>query len=148
MNKYNAKDWSVVIDGSFYVTGFDEDMFSVEKDEAVGEFSIGAQGDAVFNEINNDVHTVTLTLQATSPSNKTLIDMYNSRKSFSISITNKNLDRMISGSNAIITEAPSVEGGTEAGSMEYTIQMADGKIAAYSSQATNTASGPRIPAAR
>lgn len=66
-SQYNAKDWSVTFDGT-YITGFSEEMVTGAKDEEFFSSSVGAQGDAIMNEINNDLGTVSITLQATSPS--------------------------------------------------------------------------------
>lgn len=123
---YNAKDWSVIVNGTTYITGFDEDMFSYEKDEAYGEFSVGALGDAMFNETNNDLHTFTITLQHTSPSVRFLIDLMNNREIFSIYAINKKLGRKMGGEYGRITEAPEQSAGAEGEALEFKIQVADG----------------------
>ena len=43
---YNAKDTSVVVDG-VHITSLGEDMISIEKEEALAENVVGAQGDVV-----------------------------------------------------------------------------------------------------
>lgn len=125
--KYNANDWSLQL-GSYYVTGYDEDMFTIEKDEGKGEYVIGAQGDAIFNETNNTLHTLTVTLQATSPAVAKLLDLFNDGEEFSVNAINKKLGREFVGEYARVTEAPSMEAGAEAGSVEFTIQIADGMM--------------------
>ena len=125
---YNAKDWSVIVNGSTYITGFDEDMFSFSKDENIGEYSVGACGDALFNEMNNDLHTFTITLQHTSPSVQFLLDLMNNREMFSIYAINKKLGRKMGGEYGRITEAPEQSAGTEGEALEFTIQVADGRI--------------------
>lgn len=124
-SKYNAKDWSLQINGR-YITGFDEDMFSWEKDEAYGEYVTGAQGDSMFNETNNDLHTLTITLQPTSPSANYLFDLMNSRTEFSVLAINKSLKKRLGGEHARVTEAPPVEAAAEGNPLEFTIQVADG----------------------
>ena len=52
--KYNAKDTTVTVNG-VNITGFGEDMLSVEKDEEFFSTSVGAQGDVVKSEINNSL---------------------------------------------------------------------------------------------
>lgn len=126
--KYNAKDWSLILNNNYYITGFDEDMFTFEKDEANGEYKYGACGDAMFNETNNTLHTLTITLQPTSPSNRVLIDLNNSKEEFSVYGINKALGRRLGGEYARVTEAPSIEAAAEGNPMEYTIQVADGRI--------------------
>jgi hypothetical protein len=124
-SKYNAKDWSLQIN-TRYITGFDEDMFTWEKDEAYGEFSVGAQGDAMFNETNNDVHTLTVTLQPTSPSVDYMFELLNKRAEFSVLGINKKLRQRFGGEHARITEAPSIEAAAEGNPLEFVIQVADG----------------------
>ena len=124
---YNAKEWSVIVNGDTYITGFDEDMFSYEKDEAFGEYSVGACGDAMFNEVNNDLHTFTITLQHTSPSARYLIDLMNDREVFSIYAINKKLGRKMGGEYGRVTEAPEQSASAEGESLEFKIQVADGK---------------------
>ena len=64
---YNAKDWSATFD-SVALTGFGEEMITGSKDEEMFSSSVGAQGDSIMNEVNNDLGTISITLQATSPS--------------------------------------------------------------------------------
>lgn len=124
--RYNAKDWSLTVDGN-YITGFDEDMFSWEKDEAFGEYTVGACGDAMFNEMNNDLHTLTMTLQPTSPSVPYLIRLQNSREEVPIYGINKALGLRIGGEHGRVTEAPAIEAAAEGNPLEFVIQVADGK---------------------
>lgn len=124
---YNAKEWSVIVKGDTYITGFDEDMFSYSKDEAFGEYSVGACGDAMFSETNNDLHTFSITLQHTSPSVPLLIDLMNNREVFSIYAINKKLGRKMGGEYARVTEAPEQAGSATGEPLEFTIQVADGK---------------------
>lgn len=125
---YNAKEWSLIVNGDTYITGFDEDMFSYEKDEAFGEYSVGALGDAMFNETNNDLGTFTITLQHTSPSIPFLIDLMNKREMFSIYAINKKLGRKVGGEYGRVTEAPEVSAGAEGEPLEFSVQVADGTI--------------------
>ncbi len=124
--RYNAKDTSLTI-GGVYITGYAEDsMLTWEKSEARGEFVYGAQGDAVFNETNNDLHTLTVTLMKTSPQFGYMLDLQNSREFFPVRGINKKLGISFGGDYGVIAEAPSLELGAEAGDAEFTIQVADG----------------------
>lgn len=124
-SKYNAKDWSLQLGGR-YITGFDEDMFTWEKDEALGEYAVGAQGDAMFNETNNDLHTLTVTLQPTSPSVNYMFELLNNREEFPVLGLNKKMGRSFGGEHGRITEAPSIEAAAEGNPLEFVIQVADG----------------------
>lgn len=123
--RYNAKDTSLSID-SVFITGFGEDMLTWEKAESYGEFVYGAQGDAVFNETNNDLHTLTITLMKTSPQYGYLMDLQNRGAFFPVRGINKKLGVCFGGDYGAITEAPSLDLGAEAGEGEFTIQVADG----------------------
>ncbi len=61
MTSYNAKD-CVITWGNMYLTGLGEDMVTGAKDEEMFSTSVGAQGDVIVNEINNDLGTVTITV--------------------------------------------------------------------------------------
>ena len=128
--EYNASDWSITVTspslGTFAVTGFDEDMFSYEKDEANGEHVVGALGDVIYNKRNNKLHTLGVTLQATSPCVPNLITLGNTGEEFSVALINKSLGLRMGGSHARVTEAPAIEGSAEASPMEFNIQIADG----------------------
>lgn len=126
---YDAKQWSVVAkssQGTHYVTGFDEDMFTWEKSEANGEYVYGACGDAMYNKTHNGLHTLSMNLQPTSPSNAYFIALNNSDEEFSIYAINKALGLRIGGENARVTEAPSIEGAATGNPMSYTIQVPQG----------------------
>ena len=58
--KYNAKDTTVTVNG-VNITGFGEDMLSIEKDEEFFSTSVGAQGDVVKSEnINSTISYIFL----------------------------------------------------------------------------------------
>ena len=65
ITKYNAKDCVVTVD-DVYITGLGETMVTGEKDEDNATPVVGAQGDVVVNEINNDLGTITVVVQGTS----------------------------------------------------------------------------------
>lgn len=80
---YNAKDTSVVVDG-VHITSLGEDMISIEKEEALAENVVGAQGDVVRSEINNSIYNITITVQATSPQREFLMSLKNRTEPFPI----------------------------------------------------------------
>lgn len=113
ITKYNAKDCTVTVDGVF-ITGLGEDMISWEKDEAYFETSVGAQGDIVKNEINNGIHTLSITVQQTSPQYGYLLGLAKRSEPFPVWVVNKPLGLKLGGTKANIAEAPEISLGASA----------------------------------
>lgn len=125
INKYNAKDCAITVNGIF-ITGLGEDMISWEKEEAYFENVVGAQGDIVQSEINNDIHTLTITVQPTSPQLSLLIKLAKSKELFPVWVINKALGIRLGGTQAAVMEAPSISLGSTAEDMEFSICVYDG----------------------
>lgn len=125
--KYNAKDTSVVV-GDVYITGLGEDMISIEKDEALAENVVGAQGDVIRSEINNSLYTVTVTVQVTSPQLSYLLSLKNESEPFSLWVINKALGVRAGGTMAMISEMPEIALGSEAEDIEIAFTVYDGDI--------------------
>lgn len=124
VTQYNAKDCVITVDG-VYITGLGETMVTGEKDEEFFSTTVGAQGDVVVNESNNQLGSITLTVQATSPQKAYLIGLAKSRAIFPIWVTNKSIGERFGGTKASIKNFPSIEQGTEAGDREFEIQVFD-----------------------
>jgi len=122
--EYNAKDCTVMVNNVF-ITGLGEDMVTGEKDEEFFSTSVGAQGDTVKNEINNDLGTITLGVQVTSPQKKMLMDLCKQSASFPIWVVNKTLGERFGGTQANIKNYPEMARGTEAEDMEFEFQVFD-----------------------
>lgn len=129
VTSYDAKSYTVAIDG-IHITGLGEDMVSFEKEEAYFEPVVGAQGDIVVSEVNNDIHTITLTIQPTSPMKPFLLRKLTSRELFSIWVTSKAMGERFGGSKARIQEMPEIARGAEAEDIEITICVFDGVVEA------------------
>lgn len=129
ISRYNAKDTAVVVDG-VYITGLGEDMISWEKEEQYFEPVVGAQGDIVKSEINNDIYTLTITVQPTSPQLSHLISLKDRKDPFPIWCINKELGLTIGGSKANIMEMPSISLGATAEDLEVSFAVFDGTIKA------------------
>ncbi len=125
--RYNAKESVVVVDG-VYITGLAEDFWSFEKQEALAENVVGAQGDVVRSEINNDLWDATITVQATSPQAGFLFSLKKRTEPFPLWNINKSLGRREGGSMAMMTEAPSEEQGATVGDLEFVFTVYDGDI--------------------
>lgn len=125
LTKYNAKDCVVTVDGT-YITGLGEDMISWEKEEAYFETSVGAQGDIVKNEINNDIHTLTVTVQQTSPQYGFLIGLSNRSEPFPVWVSNKSLGITVGGTMANVAEAPEIALGASAEDASFSFTVFDG----------------------
>ena len=125
-SQYNAKQVSVVIEdgnSTVNITGFGEDMVTGEKDEELSSFSVGAQGDVVDSAINNDLGTISLTVQRTCPQKNYLLSLKN--KVFGIWVTDKNLNERYGGSKAKLKNIPEMTHGAEAEDMTFEIQVID-----------------------
>lgn len=125
ISRYNAKDCSVIIDG-VYITGLGEDMISWEKEEAFFETVVGAQGDVVKSEINNSLHTLTVTVQPTSPQLAYLLALRKRNEAFPVWVVNKPLGLRLGGTKANISEMPEIALGAEAEDVEIAFTVFDG----------------------
>lgn len=124
VRRYNPKETTVTF-GGYFITGFGEDMITASKDEDFVETSVGAQGDVVVNEINNQIGTVSITLQNTSPSKKTLTDAARTRKIAPLWVENDTIGVKVGGAYAQIINYPENELGTTAGDLTYEFRVFD-----------------------
>lgn len=124
ITKYNAKDCVITVDG-VYITGLGEDMVSGEKDEDNVSPVVGAQGDVVVNEINNDLGTITVTVQGTSPQKKFLLDLAKSKKIVPIWVNNKSIGEKMGGTKAVVLKTPALEQGAELADREFEFKVFD-----------------------
>lgn len=127
ISTYNAKDCSVIVN-DVYITGLGEDMISIEKEEALAENVVGAQGDIVRSEINNSIYNISVTVQITSPQFKHLINLKNSADFFPVWVVNKALGVRAGGSKSKIVEMPEIALGATAEDVEITFCVYDGDI--------------------
>lgn len=123
-SKYNAKDTTVTVNG-VNITGFGEDMLTIEKDEELFSTSVGAQGDVVKSEINNPLGTSTLTVQVTSPQYPYLLKLAKQSDPFPFWYTNKSLGERSGGTMANIKNYPEIARGAEAEDVEFEFQIFD-----------------------
>lgn len=125
--RYNAKDTAIVVDG-VYITGLGEDMWSFEKEEALAENVVGAQGDIVRSEINNSIYNATITVQTTSPQVNFLFSLKDRKEPFPLWMINKALGRREGGSMAMMSEMPEDALGAEAEDLEFVFTVYDGDV--------------------
>ena len=125
--RYNAKDTSIVVDG-VHITGLGEDMWSFEKEEALAENSVGAQGDVVRSEINNPIYNATIVVQSTSPQVNFLYSLKDRTEPFPLWMINKTLGRREGGAMAMVTEFPEDALGAQAEDLEFVFTVYDGSI--------------------
>ena len=121
---YNAKDWSVTYGGVF-ITGFGEEMITASKDEEMFTTSVGAQGDTVMNEQNNDLGTITLNLQATSPSVAYLKKCAKAGKVLPLWCNNLKLKETVGGTMARIKNYAELTAAQEAEDLSFDFQVFD-----------------------
>lgn len=123
---YNAKDSSAIADG-VYLTGFGEDKLEFEPNEDSFEYEVGADGDVIVSESNDRTATIKVMLQATSPSNRHLMALHNSKKTFSFFVISKRggITEKAGGALARILKAPTGSLGKTAEDREYEIVVFD-----------------------
>lgn len=123
-SSYNAKDCTVTVN-NVYITGLGENMISGSKDEEFFSPAVGAQGDVIINEVNNEMGTIELTVQATSPQKGYLLQLARERTMFSIWAVNKTIGERMGGTRARIKNYPDLSNGTEAEDRTFEIQVFD-----------------------
>lgn len=121
---YDANDCVITV-GGVYITGLGEDMVSCEKDEDNFTTNVGAQGDVVINRSNNQLGTITVTVQGTSPQKDYLLGLAKSGAMFDIWVINKSINEKVGGSKAMIKKPPTLEQGAELADREFEIQVFD-----------------------
>lgn len=121
---YDPKDCVVMV-GGVYITGLGEDMVSCEKDEDNFSTAVGAQGDVVVNRSNNQLGTITVTVQGTSPQKDYLLGLAKSGSMFDIWVINKSINEKVGGSKAMMKKPPTLEQGAELADREFEIQVFD-----------------------
>lgn len=126
ITQYNAKDCVITVD-NVYITGLSEDMVTGAKDEEFFSTAVGAQGDVIINEVNNDLGTITITVQATSPQKAYLINLAKSGAIVPIWVVNnsENFKERMGGTKARIKNYPELAQGTEAEDREFEFQVFD-----------------------
>lgn len=121
---YNPKDCVITV-GGVYITGLGEDMVSCEKDEDNFSTAVGAQGDVVVNQSNNQLGTITVMVQGTSPQKDYLLGLAKSQTMFDIWVINKSINEKVGGTKAMIKKPPTLEQGVELSDREFEIQVFD-----------------------
>lgn len=125
VTRYNAKDCVVTVDG-MYITGLGEDMISWAKEEDYFEPKVGAQGDVLVSETNNDIYNLTITVQPTSPQFGRLLSLAKRNDFFPVWVINKALNIRLGGTKAKIKSAPEIALGAAADDVEFGICVFDG----------------------
>ena len=123
-SQYNAKDWSAQFGGVF-ITGFGEEMITGAKDEELFSSSVGAQGDAIMNEINNDLGTISINVQATSPSVPYLKQCAKAGTIAPLWCNNLKLGETIGGEIARIKNYAEIAAAQEAEDLTFEFQVYD-----------------------
>lgn len=125
MKTYDARKVTTVVD-SVVAQGFqDGDMVSFSKDSDYVEVVVDAQGQASAALNNDNMGTITINLSSSSPFNKKMMQLANSRKQFPISI--KHDTERAWGTKAFVQKTPDGSFGKGTGSRSYTIKVLDYK---------------------
>ena len=124
MQTYNAKDCVITWNG-YFLTNLGEDMVTGSKDEELFSTGVGAQGDVIVSEMNNDLGTVTVTVQATCPQRPQLIADAKAGVIAPLWVNNKNLGTSFGGTQARIKNFPEYSFSQEAEDIEFEFQVFD-----------------------
>ena len=124
ITQYNAKDCVITV-GGVYTTGLGEDMVTGEKDEDNVSPVVGAQGDVVVNEINNDLGTITISVQGTSPQLSYLKRLAKTKEMVDVWVNNKSIGEKFGGSKAMVKKTPNLEQGAELADREVEFVVFD-----------------------
>ena len=129
LTRYNAKDCTVSV-ANVAITGLGATMVTGEKDEEFFTPMVGAQGDIVKSVINNELGTVTITVQPTSPQKSHLLGLAKQTETFPLWVTNPGLRERFGGSQASLKNYPSMSHGAEAEDMEFVFTVFDYAVTA------------------
>ena len=121
---FDSKDLTVTVDG-VNITGLGEDGASGEKDEEFFSTSYGVQGDCVKSVTNNDLGTITLSVQKTSPQYAYLLGLAKRRGHIPIWCRNKNTGEVFGGTQAALKNYPASENGMEHSDGEFEFAVFD-----------------------
>lgn len=124
VKQYDPKDCVITV-GGVYITGLGEDMVSCSKDEDNFSTNVGAQGDVVVNRSHNQLGTITITVQGTSPQKSYLLGLAKSGRMVDVWVINKALNEKCGGSKAMMKKPPDLEQGTELSDREFELQVFD-----------------------
>lgn len=121
---FDSKDLIVTVN-DVNITGLGEDGASGEKDEAFFSTSYGVQGDCVVSVTNNDLGTVTITVQKTSPQYSYLLGLAKRKEKFPLWCRNSNTNEVFGGTQAALENYPASENGMEHADGEFTFKVFD-----------------------
>lgn len=129
VTSYDAKDVSVIVNGT-YLTGFAEGTFvSYSKDEEQWNVSVGALGDTARAKVNNPLGTITVTLQQTSPQVSMLNKLATSGKLVGVRIIHKGTNtQKVGGNQCFIKKPADGEYSDEVSNREFEISVLDYSI--------------------
>ena len=125
MFSYNPNDTTVTIDGIF-ITGMGEDMITFEFQEERFSPMVGAQGDVVVNETNNQLADMEITVLISSPQYGMMLDYARKQTTFPVWGVNKSVGERFGGTKARFKNTAPVSYGTEAEARTFSITVFDG----------------------
>ncbi len=121
---FDSKDLVVTVNG-VCITGIGEDGVTGEKDEEFFSTSYGVQGDCVISTTNNDLGTVTIPVQKTSPQYSYLLSLAKIVDPFPVWCTNKNTGETFGGTKGALKNFPNAENGSEHSDGEFEFAVFD-----------------------
>lgn len=125
MFNYNPNDTTLTIDG-VYMTGLGEDMITFAFQEERFTPVVGAQGDVVVNETNNNLADMTISVLPSSPQYKMCLTYARNGNVFPIWGVNKSVGERFGGTKARFKNPAEASYGTELEAREFEITVFDG----------------------
>lgn len=123
---YDPKGWNVEIAG-VTITSIAEGGVTWEKNEANGEAKWGLVNDAIWNVTNNSSYKLTVSIMRHCPQKEFIMSLFKKTTPFAVSASHKELGERFGGTMALFEEEPSFEGSSEAGDLELSLYVFDGK---------------------
>lgn len=127
MYKYNPNDTSITIDG-VYMTGLGEDMITFAFQEERFSPVVGAQGDVVVNETNNNLADMTISVFPSSAQYKMCLDYARNGTVFPVWGINKSIGERFGGTKARFKNPAEVNYSNELEARSFEITVFDGTV--------------------
>ncbi len=126
---YDAEDCTIVVDGRATVGVSEGSFVTCEKSEDNYEPYVGAKGEVVRAKKHHPIGTISVTLEATSPSNGWYLQKANSDRMFAIRMVYSGEGTVtVGGSKAWVQKPGNVERGGETPETEWVFVVADYEV--------------------
>ncbi len=128
---YSAENVEATLDGQSVIGLFDGDnAIQIDQNTDAGEGLVGVQGDAIFSQTADRSAMVTLRLQHTSPTHRTLLQKWKAQRAgvlrgFPFAVIDAGSNEGGNGDKCFVKSAPSDTKGAQATVREWSIWVGD-----------------------